>query len=641
MIPLSKVPQNKRLLWYFDPDMCHDLLWVYNVGYVLVERAVISNYPWAEDFSENLFQDLLPYSYAQTFLDPRTDEEYPRFSIPCESTVVDTTVTLPKELSKKLVITWLYLVGNITHDCPYNTKPFLIKRHHRVYPCKGQQIHLNFTCCKYSVVMSGMDIEIDLGDADYKSYKSFSWDENIDNVYGSEYYNISPPTHGALVDFSAVGRGNTTITRAVARGSTGETTYFPKSVGKVPHGALIFAKPQYSKISSQGISTNIILGNPPLRVLDESILEKAIIPVGRKAQSKLELVPITEIAGGLLSDTVYPYGRLPNDQKLGLLSRLEVWIPTNPTIVNGRLRTQPKKVTDNLFFWEIGGEYTYDHYEAGIGVLPGRWHPAGFWQIPDDDTVRALAAGRGDWFFVHLGNGMYLVRINIPAAANDMVHTSKRTISYGSPLKGKMHNVSYDIYRFVTIGNTAPATLNYDSKDDPWEWETLLEAREHYHKRLYTLKSIITFTSYIDTRHPNSGEVTTFYNLYVRPLVNKSLANVVNSLGENPFKHLQGFDPVSTGGSGGDSELVAVPITLNSKLTLTLKYIMELSDSLRIQEIHAILGAEEYALDENGDPIYMSIARNVDLLAKALGINYNPDGTKLEIDLNEPPQADD
>lgn len=71
------------------------------------------------------------------------------------------------------------------------------------------------------------------------------------------------------------------------------------------------------------------------------------------------------------------------------------------------------------------------------------------------------------------------------------------------------------------------------------------------------------------------------------------------------------------------------------------RWLITMVDSVRIKEIHAMLGAAEYALDQNGDPVYMSIARNVDLLAKALGINYNPDGTKLEVDLNNPPQADD
>ena len=63
-------------------------------------------------------------------------------------------------------------------------------------------------------------------------------------------------------------------------------------------------------------------------------------------------------------------------------------------------------------------------------------------------------------------------------------------------------------------------------------------------------------------------------------------------------------------------------------------------DSIRVKEIHAILGSGEYALDANGNPVYMHLARQIDLLAKALGINYNPDGTELEVDLNEPPQAD-
>lgn len=65
-------------------------------------------------------------------------------------------------------------------------------------------------------------------------------------------------------------------------------------------------------------------------------------------------------------------------------------------------------------------------------------------------------------------------------------------------------------------------------------------------------------------------------------------------------------------------------------------------DSVRIKEIHACLGAGEYAFyDNNGTPTeyYMHIARNLDYLCKSFGLYYKPDGTLLDIraNINPPP----
>lgn len=64
-------------------------------------------------------------------------------------------------------------------------------------------------------------------------------------------------------------------------------------------------------------------------------------------------------------------------------------------------------------------------------------------------------------------------------------------------------------------------------------------------------------------------------------------------------------------------------------------------DSIRVKEIHACLGASEFAYyaDTNGDlkPYFMGVARNIDFLVKSFGIYYNPDGTLQSVVLNPTP----
>ncbi len=66
-----------------------------------------------------------------------------------------------------------------------------------------------------------------------------------------------------------------------------------------------------------------------------------------------------------------------------------------------------------------------------------------------------------------------------------------------------------------------------------------------------------------------------------------------------------------------------------------------MGDSIRIKEIHACLGAGEFAYytDDNGDlqPYYMHMARNLDYLCKAFGLYYKPDGTLMDIRSNVTP----
>lgn len=58
-------------------------------------------------------------------------------------------------------------------------------------------------------------------------------------------------------------------------------------------------------------------------------------------------------------------------------------------------------------------------------------------------------------------------------------------------------------------------------------------------------------------------------------------------------------------------------------------------DSIRIKEVHACLGAEEFSYyeDDNGDqqPYYMNIARTLTWFARAYGISFKPDGEILPI----------
>jgi len=67
-------------------------------------------------------------------------------------------------------------------------------------------------------------------------------------------------------------------------------------------------------------------------------------------------------------------------------------------------------------------------------------------------------------------------------------------------------------------------------------------------------------------------------------------------------------------------------------------------DSVRLKEIHACLGAGEFAYyDNNGNPTpyVMHIARNIDFLMKSFGIYYNPDGSIQSVVLNPaPPESD-
>ncbi|MBL1208265.1 hypothetical protein [Geminocystis sp. GBBB08] len=57
---------------------------------------------------------------------------------------------------------------------------------------------------------------------------------------------------------------------------------------------------------------------------------------------------------------------------------------------------------------------------------------------------------------------------------------------------------------------------------------------------------------------------------------------------------------------------------------------MTIPQELMLQEIHACLGAGEFAYD-NDKPYYMHMARKLDKIAKALGVAFNPDGSIMSV----------
>lgn len=57
----------------------------------------------------------------------------------------------------------------------------------------------------------------------------------------------------------------------------------------------------------------------------------------------------------------------------------------------------------------------------------------------------------------------------------------------------------------------------------------------------------------------------------------------------------------------------------------------DLVDSIRVKQIHATLGAGEYAVDDLGNDPYMNIARRLEWLANAYGVAFNLDGSVLAV----------
>lgn len=74
----------------------------------------------------------------------------------------------------------------------------------------------------------------------------------------------------------------------------------------------------------------------------------------------------------------------------------------------------------------------------------------------------------------------------------------------------------------------------------------------------------------------------------------------------------------------------------NGNLVQNINYIEEyvMGLELMVQEIHACLGANEFAYyDDNGTqkPYYMSVSRTLNWFAKAYGVSFNPDGTIMPV----------
>ena len=85
--------------------------------------------------------------------------------------------------------------------------------------------------------------------------------------------------------------------------------------------------------------------------------------------------------------------------------------------------------------------------------------------------------------------------------------------------------------------------------------------------------------------------------------------------------------------------------TLDIASSITwIKENVTMPDSILIKEIHACLGAGEFAYYNNSGtptPYVMHIARNIDFLMKSFGIYYNPDGYIQSVVLNPaPPESE-
>lgn len=253
MISLNNVPENKKLLWYFDPDLCHDLIWVYNIGYILIERAVIANYPWAEQFSKRVYDDLLPNSYALNNTDPNT-QEWLEWYEPPNNLIVEDSITLPDDPEHKICLSWVHYVGLISHECRYGSEAKLYKRHHRLLSCNGQTVKLKISCCPYSLVISGehqIDSQI-RSDALYNNYSEFEWDSKIFTLFRRTLTNVSPPNAASIEDFSVWRTGSSTIVNPINVRGTGEVSdivFTPLTqVANQPHGLLIYARDRKSVV---------------------------------------------------------------------------------------------------------------------------------------------------------------------------------------------------------------------------------------------------------------------------------------------------------------------------------------------------------------------------------------------------------
>lgn len=65
-------------------------------------------------------------------------------------------------------------------------------------------------------------------------------------------------------------------------------------------------------------------------------------------------------------------------------------------------------------------------------------------------------------------------------------------------------------------------------------------------------------------------------------------------------------------------------------------------DSVRIKEIHACLGAGEFAYFAPDTPIFMNVARKLDYVAKVWGVNFDQDGNEIQPEfMQHIPQGED
>lgn len=85
------------------------------------------------------------------------------------------------------------------------------------------------------------------------------------------------------------------------------------------------------------------------------------------------------------------------------------------------------------------------------------------------------------------------------------------------------------------------------------------------------------------------------------------------------------------------AEMGIIPLTFHDLISKLLSYLDKpmANQDLMIQEIHACLGASEFAYSDNKAdppiPVYMHIARKVDYIAKALGVNFDLTGKIMSV----------
>jgi hypothetical protein len=198
MISYSDIPSGKDLLWQFDYDCTHDLLFLdggkvgkgivklydlhewqqtnlnyqynflcypFNQALVLIDRCNFNNYDWCEDYGIKWYDALLQYTNIPNDCIIEGWEYWKDDGFPCPKTA---TFELPK-LIKPVVLTYLYRVKNSYNNdmrgiySAMNTSPTVYAVHSHLIP----------------VTASETTIEVTLDDLAICSVVVFSLDDDV------------------------------------------------------------------------------------------------------------------------------------------------------------------------------------------------------------------------------------------------------------------------------------------------------------------------------------------------------------------------------------------------------------------------------------------------------------------------------